>query len=194
VQFVARPFANHISAYTFERMTTDSPGLGTRLRRLIELLDGGVSAAHDYPAIDYRPRFTPVMRALADGTTRTIGEIAQTAGLSQPAATQTVALMARAGLVRIASSREDARRRAVRLTPAGVRLMPRLQTAWDATHRAAEALDAELAHPLSAAVDDALAALEARPFAHRIAQAAGAAPDDGSNQPRVARPRVRRAP
>jgi DNA-binding MarR family transcriptional regulator len=153
-------------------MTTAPAGLGTRLRRLIELLDGGVSAAHDYPAIDYRPRYTPVMRALAEGTPMTIGEIAQAAGLTQPAATQTVALMARTGLVKVTASREDARRRAVRLAPAGARLLPRLQAAWDATRRAAQALDAELAHPLSAAVDDALAALENKSFARRIAEAA----------------------
>ena len=182
-------------------MTTSLPGLGTRLRRLIELLDGGVSAAHDYPAIDYRPRYTPVMQVLAGGTTRTIGEIAQAAGLTQPAATQTVAVMVRAGLVRVAASREDARRRAVRLTPAGLRLLPRLQAAWEATRLAAEALDAELAHPLSAAVDDALAALDAKPFAHRIAEAAAPpAPSPPSSRPsspaRHVRPRrnARRAP
>jgi len=171
-------------------MTNAHPGLGTRLRRLIELLDGGVSVAHDYAAIDYRPRYTPVMRALAGGRALTIGEIAQAAGLTQPAATQTVALMARAGLVRVTASREDARRRAVRLAPAGLRLMPRLEAAWDATDRAAEALDAELAHPLSVAVDEALAALERKPFAHRIAESA--APPGGTTKP-APRPR-RRAP
>jgi DNA-binding MarR family transcriptional regulator len=171
-------------------MTTAPPGLGTRLRRLVELLDDGVSAAHDYAAIDYRPRYTPVMRALAGDAMLTIGEIAQAAGLTQPAATQTVALMARAGLVRVAAGRDDARRRVVRLSPAGARLLPRLQAAWDATRRAAEALDAELAHPLSAAVDDALAALESRPFARRIADAEGRATDVPPG-PRGRAPRAR---
>jgi DNA-binding MarR family transcriptional regulator len=174
-------------------MTTAHPGLGTRLRRLIELLDGGVSAAHDYAAIDYRPRYTPVMRALAEGAPLTIGEIARAAGLTQPAATQTVALMARAGLVKVAASREDARRRTVRLAPAGTRLLPRLRAAWEATHRAAETLDAELAQSLSVAVDAALAALERKPFAQRIGEAASlpeAAPDTGS-APRPRAPRAR---
>lgn len=173
-------------------MTNAPAGLGTRLRRLIELLDAGVSTAHDYEAIDFRPRYTPVMRALADNATLTIGELAQAAGLTQPAATQTVALMARAGLLSVAANRADARRRAVRLAPAGVRLLPRLQVAWKATQRAAELLDAELAHSLSAAVDDALAALERKPFGQRIAEVADQLPAPAQVDPSPRR-RARRA-
>ncbi len=77
--------------------------LGTQLRHLIELLDDGVSAANDYPDIGFRPRYTPIMRALADGRSLTIGQLAEAARISQPAATQTVAVMLADGLV-VASS------------------------------------------------------------------------------------------
>ena len=177
-------------------MTDLTPGLGTQLRRLIELLDDGVSAAHGYENIGWRPRFTPVMRALAAGEALTIGELAQAAGLTQPAATQTVALMARAGFVKVAPGRDDARRRVVRLAPAGARLLPRLQAAWETTRRAAEELDAELPHPLSQAVAQALAALERRPMARRIADAACAAGRgaDPTNEPAPAPSRRRKTP
>ena len=68
-------------------------GLGTQLRHLIELLDGAVEASYVEAGLNYRPRYTPVMRALAANEALTIGEIAAQAGITQPAATQTVAVM-----------------------------------------------------------------------------------------------------
>ncbi len=148
----------------------DNPtGLGTQLRHLIELLDDAVSEAHDYAGLKYRPRYTPIMRALADGATLTIGQLADAARISQPAATQTVALMLKDGFVDVAPGPQDARQRVVALSAHGRGLMPRLERAWNATDRAAAGLDAETA--LSAAVSAALAALDRRPFAQRIAQA-----------------------
>ena len=40
------------------------PGLGTQLRHLLELLDGAVEEAYALAGMRYRPRYTPVMRAL----------------------------------------------------------------------------------------------------------------------------------
>jgi DNA-binding MarR family transcriptional regulator len=76
-------------------------GLGTQLRHLIELLDGAVGAAYEEAGLDYHPRYTPIMRALIDKEALTLGEIASRAGITQPAATQTVGLMAREGLVAV---------------------------------------------------------------------------------------------
>jgi len=143
------------------------PGLGTQLRHLVELLDDGVSQANDYPGLDYRPRYTPVMKALAGGGELTIGQLADAARISQPAATQTVAVMAREGLVEVAAGEADARQRVVALSAAGRALLPRLQRAWEATDRAAAALDAETG--LLAAVAATLAALDRQSFAERIA-------------------------
>ena len=144
-------------------------GLGTQLRHLIELLDDGVSEANDYAGMNYRPRYTPIVKALADGGPLTIGQLAEAAGITQPAATQTVAVMAKDGLVDVTAGAVDARQRVVALSPSGRTLLPRLERAWLATSRAAESLDAE-SHLLSA-VGAALAALERQSFAERIAEA-----------------------
>ncbi|MBW8899526.1 MAG: CPBP family intramembrane metalloprotease [Massilia sp.] len=74
-------------------------GLGTQLRHLIELLDGDVAQAYVEAGLDYLPRYTPVMRVLAAQQAATIGQIAQAAGITQPAATQTVARMKEVGLI-----------------------------------------------------------------------------------------------
>jgi DNA-binding MarR family transcriptional regulator len=147
------------------------PGLGTQLRHLIELLDGAVERAYVDAGLDYRPRYTPVMRALAEQPSITIGQLAALAGITQPAATQTVALMKRKGLVVVAAGGEDGRQRVVCLSPQGEALLPRLRMCWQATKLAADSLDAELAVPLSACLEQAIAVLAERSFDERIRDA-----------------------
>jgi DNA-binding MarR family transcriptional regulator len=146
-------------------------GLGTQLRHLIELLDGAVQQSYVDAELDYRPRYTPVMRALAQQQSATIGQLAELAGITQPAATQTVALMKKEGLVQVAASGEDGRQRLVRLSRKGEAMLPRLQACWQATKRAADSLDAELAFPLSETLAQAIAVLEQRSFGERIRDA-----------------------
>lgn len=143
-------------------------GLGTQLRHLIELLDGAVQQSYVDAGLEYRPRYTPVMRALAQQHSATIGELAELAGITQPAATQTVALMKKEGLLLVAAGGEDGRQRLVRLSPQGEAMLPHLQACWQATKRAADSLDAELPFPLSECLAQAITVLEQRSFGDRI--------------------------
>jgi|CXWL01.1.fsa_nt_gi DNA-binding MarR family transcriptional regulator len=146
-------------------------GLGTQLAHLLELLDGAVLDAYMQAGLANRPRFTPVMRALSEREPCTIGQIAVDAGISQPAATQTIALMLGAGLISSTVAAGDGRQRLVRLTDKGRELLPQLQACWRATRQAADSLDAELPFPLSAALDSAIRALERKSFGQRIKEA-----------------------
>lgn len=141
--------------------------LGTQLRHLIELLDGAVLAAYDEAGIRYRPRYTPVMRSLMAGEPATIGAIAVAAGITQPAATQTIALMLKDGLV-TAESGADARQKMIRLSEQGRALVPALQGCWQATAMAAASLEADLPFSLTEVLAAAIAALETKPFGERI--------------------------
>lgn len=143
-------------------------GLGTQLRHLIELLDGAVEASYAEAGLNYRPRFTPVMRALVAHEPLTIGDIAAQAGITQPAATQTVALMIKEGLLTSAAGELDGRQKLIRLSKAGRAMVGDLERCWQATAAAAASLDAQLTYPLSAALADAIAALEQQPFGDRI--------------------------
>jgi len=153
-------------------MESMKPGLGTQLRHLIDLLDGAVGDAYDEAGLDYRPRYTPVMRALAPGKALTISQIAEAAHITQPAATQTVNLMLKADLVQTEASTLDARQKLVRLSAHGKAILPKLKRCWAATKAAADSLDADMSHPLSDALAEAIAALEQRPFGERIRAAA----------------------
>jgi len=147
------------------------PGLGTQLRHLLELLDGAVEDAYALAGMHYRPRYTPVMRALIALEPSTIGQIAESAKITQPAATQTVALMIKEGLLVSESGPADGRQRLIRLSPRGRAILPRLRECWKATQMAADSLDASLPRPLSQSLDEAIAALDVESFGNRIAKA-----------------------
>jgi DNA-binding MarR family transcriptional regulator len=146
-------------------------GLGTQLRHLLDLLDSAVEAAYGDAGLSYRPRYTPVMRALIERELATIGQIAQLAGITQPAVTQTVAMMVAEGLVVAEVGAEDGRQRLIRLADRGRKLLARLQVCWRATEIAAAGLDAALPYPLSRVLADAIAELQREPFGRRIAKA-----------------------
>jgi DNA-binding MarR family transcriptional regulator len=149
------------------------PGLlGTRLRHLLELLDADVASVYaDLGEAGFRPRFTPVLRALAGSGPSSIRDLADATGVTHSAASQTVAQMAGEGFVVLAPG-ADARRRIVRLTAKAEALLPVLEAEWAATAAAAAELEAELSFPLSRLVDEALEALSRRPMRRRIADAA----------------------
>lgn len=143
-------------------------GLGTQLRHLIELLDGAVEQSYIDAGLNYRPRYTPVMRALLNQEPLTIGDIAASAGITQPAATQTVGLMVKEGLLTVAASAHDGRQKMVRLSEAGRQMAPRIRQCWQATASAADSIDAQMPYPLSQALADAIAVLEQQSFGERI--------------------------
>ena len=142
--------------------------LGTLLRHLIELLDSAVEQTYRDAQLDYRPRYTSIVRALIAAGPASIKNLAEHAGLTHSAASQTVAQMQRAGFVEVARG-EDKRQQVVSLTPRATSMIPALEQVWQIVNDAAQELDAELLYPISQVVEDAIAALERRPFTDRIA-------------------------
>lgn len=149
--------------------TEKSRGLGTLLRHLIDMLDGDVAAAYAANGLaDYRPRFTPVVRALEASDSSSIGTIADHAGISHSAASQTVSEMLRRGLVERCRGR-DGRQVMIRKSDHLLALLPLLHRQWETVNRAEAVLNAELSHSLRDIVGEAIAALEDQPFRDRIA-------------------------
>ncbi|MCC8538411.1 MarR family winged helix-turn-helix transcriptional regulator [Xanthomonas axonopodis pv. poinsettiicola] len=156
-------------------MSTRTPTLGTLVRHLIELLDGDLEAVYAASGLPWRPRYTPVLRVLMRLGPASIKVLAQQIGITHSAASQTVAQMAKQRLV-VLKPGADARERIVVLTARTRRLVPALEQQWTATNAAAAQLDAELSVPLSAVLAEAIAALQRRPFATRIAAATDVVP------------------
>ncbi len=152
-------------------MPSPNPSLGTLVRRLIELLDGEVEAAYVAAGLAWRPRYTPVLRALLTIGPAAIKALAGQIAISHSAVSQTVSQMAKEGLVTLEPG-ADGRQRIVALTVKAEAMVPALQRQWAATDLAANGLDAELSVPLTALVAEAIVALDRRPFGERIEAAA----------------------
>ncbi len=144
--------------------------MGTLLRHVLELTEADVSAFfEDIGLGDYRPRFTPIVRAIVARGPMPIRDLAAEVGVTHSAASQTVAQMARQDLVSLKPGR-DARQRIVSLTEKTRRLMPTLEAEWAATQAAAEQLEAELPYPLREVLVAAVEALERKSLRDRIAE------------------------
>lgn len=149
-------------------------GLGTLLRHLLDEMDDDVATVlSDLGTPGYRPRFSPIVRALVTLGPATISELARAIGVTHSAASQTVAQMADRGFVAIRPG-EDARRRVVHLTDKARALLPKIEAEWAATASAAAELDAELPFPLAELVPAIAEALERRSFRQRILDSAWA--------------------
>jgi DNA-binding MarR family transcriptional regulator len=157
--------------------------LGTRVRQLLEELEAGPAALYrEFGLEGFRPRFTPVLRALAGSGPLAIRELARAVGVTHSAASQTVAQLVREGLV-VSSPGADARQRIVRLTARAEALLPKLDAEWAATSAAARELEAELSFPLSRLLQETLDALRRRPMSRRIADAAAGRAGDTADTP-----------
>lgn len=84
------------------------PGLGELLRYVGELVDQGAEAHYRTLALNYRPRYTPVLRAISAGA-ETVTDITARSRLTQGAISQTVGLMVAEGIVARTGWRTGAR-------------------------------------------------------------------------------------
>ena len=164
-------------------------GLGTQMRHVLELLDGDVARVYaDLGLADYRPRFSPVVRALVALGPLSIRDLASAIGVTHSAASQTATQMMRVGLLTLEPGR-DARQRIARLTDRARDLLPLIEAEWAATDTAAAELEAELPAALGEILILAERAVVSRPMRIRIAEAARmlrAALPAGDDSPPVA--------
>ncbi|MFF7953314.1 MarR family winged helix-turn-helix transcriptional regulator [Streptomyces griseorubiginosus] len=150
----------------------DPTAVGTLLRHVLELLDHDVAKVYEEQGLsEYRPRFSPVVRALLAEGPLSVRDLAEAIGVTHSAASQTAAQMARAGLVTHTPDPQDARRRLIELTTRAHALLPQIQAEWDATVAAMAELDAELSMPLADLLTEVAQAVRRRPFRQRIAAA-----------------------
>jgi len=150
--------------------------LGTRLRHLLELLDGDIAQVYTDLGLDgFRPRFTLPVRALAALGPTSIRDLARAMSVTHSAASQTVAQLRASGYV-VPTTGEDARERIVHLTDKARTILPTLAAEWAATDAAAAGLEAELPFSLMELLNATLAALDRQPLRRRIAEAAHTVP------------------
>lgn len=129
------------------------------MRTLLELFEGEFSLIYTTAGFDYRTRFTPVLQALLDEEPLSVAQIAAKAGITQPAATQTLRLMTAQDWVTLRIDPSDARRRLYSPSSKARDARSTLRDIWVAAKQVEHDLDAGLSSPLSALLDEAIAAL-----------------------------------
>lgn len=149
---------------------TEAPviGIGELLRHLLDLFDRDaerIYARLDL-GLDYRARYTPILRALEGGAV-SITALQQRIRITQGAVSQTVKLMEAEGLLRRVES-EDRRARKVALTEKGAALRRRLLEEWNLHLAAIAELEAEVGLPLRDHLIRAIAGLERESFERRV--------------------------
>lgn len=141
--------------------------LGTLLRHLTDQLDADVEAFYRLRGLDYRPRFTPVMRVLNEMGEASIKDIQAHTTLTHSALSQTITEMTKRGLVKVRTG-DDGRARIISLSERGIELLPALQDCWANTNKAAAELSRDANIELESVLGKAIAALRAESFLDRM--------------------------
>jgi DNA-binding MarR family transcriptional regulator len=150
-------------------MARSLPTLGALLQHLLNVLDEDVLAFYRAIGLDYRPRFTPVVRFIVENGPSSIRSIASGTALTHSAASQTVAELVKHGLARRTAGKTDARERVVQLTPKARAMLPLLQECWGATNAVVADLDRSLGCDVSLVLRRAIEELEKESFFDRLA-------------------------
>lgn len=119
--------------------------LGTRLRRLGEMVQANTQLIMQKYGIDLPAAHYPFLAAIDRNGPLTVGELADVIGISQPGATRTIGQLAEAGLLDLSVSEGDQRRKQVSLTKAGQDLVDHsTREVWPGVEAAVRSLCTDL--------------------------------------------------
>jgi DNA-binding MarR family transcriptional regulator len=143
------------------------------LRRLLDDMDDSIARVYARAGRGrVRPRFAAPLLHLDRHGPSTVTALAQHMEVTHSAMSQTVAAMARAGLVELTMG-SDARTRVAALTDEARAMLPFVRAAWRATEATVRELDAEVPYPLLRVVADLRVALEKTSFEERLVSRLG---------------------
>lgn len=154
--------------------------LGARLRRLSAALDADARRIYAEAGIAFEQRWLGLLDLLSTHGPLTVGEIAESLGISHPSVSQSRDSLAKAGLIGWEADEGDGRRRRLSLTREGQALVRRLRPLWERLDRAAVALDEEAGH-VAAALDRLQEKLNERGFYERVKALEAPVPDRGAS-------------
>lgn len=144
-------------------------GLGELFRHLVELTDGSSDSWYKQENLNFRPRYTPIMRVLANGPA-SVTQIKEKLNITQGAISQTIKLMLTDQLIEKQKG-QDARQSIISLTAKGQNLIAQLKPHWKSMFNAVEGLEKEISLPLRDCLNRTITALEKQPFSARVMDA-----------------------
>jgi len=132
--------------------------IGARLRRLSESLDGDSTRVYAALGIPFEQRWFGVLNQLAILESASVGELAAILKITHVSVSQTRQSLENAGIVASQSDPDDARKKKLKLTAKGARLVAKLGPIWAAFDEVARELNRESENVVAALdrLDDAL--------------------------------------
>lgn len=165
--------------------------IGGRLRRLSESIDEDARVIYAELNISFQQRWVGMLEELAKRGPCSVGELAESLGIRHSSVSQTRRSLEEEGLVEAADDPDDARSRKLRLSPAGKKLVQKLEYVWDVLNQASVEVDEEAGHVV-AALDRLDEALRRKSLYERVHEKFTATVPQAKRRPVRSRPQGRR--
>src|SRR5690606_22460647 len=131
---------------------TGKMALGSRLRLLTTKMTEEAAKVYELYRVELTPKWFPVFFVLSESEEKTITEIANEIGHSQPSVTKIIKEMSKAGLVKSHLKSSNKRKNVVRLTPKAKAFTEKLEMQYVDVEAAVEALQNEATYNLWEAI------------------------------------------
>lgn len=147
---------------------TGKMALGSRLRLLTAKMTDDASQIYEMYNVELTPKWFPVYFMLTEDEEKTITEIANEIGHSQPSVTKIIKEMTKAGLVKSNLKSTDKRKNVVALTSKGKLLSEKAKVTFSDVESAVEKIQSEATHKLWEAVAEWEFLLEQKSLFKRV--------------------------
>jgi len=132
---------------------TGKMALGSRLRRLSDMITEDAGRIYEAYGVDFQPRWFPVFYVLQEGDTKSVTGIAAEIGHTHVSVSQILKEMVKKGYVVEKRDRNDGRKTLISLSKAGQEVAARVQDQFRDVNQAIEKASASTAHDLWKAIE-----------------------------------------
>ncbi|AZA54955.1 bifunctional helix-turn-helix transcriptional regulator/GNAT family N-acetyltransferase [Chryseobacterium sp. G0201] len=147
---------------------TGKMAIGSRLRLLTGKVTEDAAKIYELYNIEFSPKWFPVFFILAENGGKTVTEIAEEIGHSQPSVTKIIKEMTAADLINSKLQSDDKRRNVVGLTKKGIEISKTLQIQYIDIENAIEKMTSEATHNLWEAIAEWEFLLEKKSLFKRV--------------------------
>jgi len=142
--------------------------LGSRLRRLSELLTDQAAKVYELYQVELHPKWFPVFYALSAGEEKSITEIAREIGHSHPSVSTIVKEMLKKGVILECPNKSDGRKNYIKLSDTGLAMNRKLQEQLTDVNAAIETAFKETQYNIWEAIEEWEFLLEQKDLAKRV--------------------------
>lgn len=142
--------------------------VGARMKRLYDILSKDVKRIYEEHHLDFETKYFTLFYLIAKRGEISITEIAEELSLTHPGVINLAKELEKKGYIESFKSPSDSRKRLVRLSKKGKKVLPEFQKVWDMIYKTNKLLFAKQQHHLLKAVEETEALLEKESYYKRF--------------------------